>query len=183
MALFFGLQSLQAYSIFGWFAQVYRDAGFSPATAGLLLGAITGISIPFSFVVPALAARMPNQSWLLLAVMACYPVGYLGLAFAPRGGALVWALFVGIGTCTFPLILTLIGLRARTPAGTAALSGWTQAVGYLIAVAGPFGVGWLHDSTGGWTVPLLVLTVLTVPQLLLGLAVSRPAYVEDELRS
>ena len=29
MALFFGLQSLQAYSIFGWFAEVYRDAGFS----------------------------------------------------------------------------------------------------------------------------------------------------------
>ena len=29
MAAFFGLQSLQAYSVFGWFAQIYRDAGFS----------------------------------------------------------------------------------------------------------------------------------------------------------
>ena len=38
MALFFGLQSLQAYSIFGWFAELYRDAGFSAHTAGLLLG-------------------------------------------------------------------------------------------------------------------------------------------------
>ncbi len=27
MALFFGLQSLQAYSIFGWFAQLWRDSG------------------------------------------------------------------------------------------------------------------------------------------------------------
>ena len=35
MALFFGLQSVQAYSIFGWFAEVYRDAGFDPHTAGL----------------------------------------------------------------------------------------------------------------------------------------------------
>ncbi len=35
MALFFGLQSAQAYSIFGWFAEVYRDAGFDPHTAGL----------------------------------------------------------------------------------------------------------------------------------------------------
>jgi len=33
MALFFGLQSLQAYSIFGWFAELYRDAGFSAHTA------------------------------------------------------------------------------------------------------------------------------------------------------
>jgi CP family cyanate transporter-like MFS transporter len=39
----------------------------------------------------------------------------------------------------------------------------------------------LHDLTGAWTVPLLALLAVTVPQLLLGLAVSRPAYVEDEL--
>ena len=48
---------------------------------------------------------------------------------APRGGAWVWAVLVGIGTTTFPLILTLIGLRARTPEGTAALSGFAQSVG------------------------------------------------------
>ncbi len=114
MALFFGLQSLQAYSIFGWFAEVYRDAGFSAHTAGLLLGVITGISIPLSFVIPTLAARMDNQAPLMWALMACYPIGYLGLILAPRQGAWAWALVVGVGTCTFPLILTLIGLRART---------------------------------------------------------------------
>ncbi len=183
MALFFGLQSLQAYSIFGWFAQVYRDAGFPAHTAGLLLGVITGVSIPLSFVIPTLVGRLHDQRVLLTAVMACYPVGYLGLVLAPVGGAWVWAVFVGIGTTTFPLILTLIGLRARTPGGTAALSGFAQSVGYLIAGTGPFGVGLLHDLSGGWTVPLLVLLALTVPQLLAGWAVSRPAYVEDQLGS
>jgi CP family cyanate transporter-like MFS transporter len=182
MALFFGLQSLQAYSIFGWFAEVYRDAGFSAHTAGLLLGVITGISIPLSFVIPAQAARMRNQSSLMWAVMGCYPVGYLGLILAPRQGAWLWALLIGIGTCTFPLILTLIGLRARTPAGTAALSGFTQSTGYLVSAIGPFGVGLLHDLTGSWTVPLIGLIVVSVPQLVLGLAVSRPSYLEDELR-
>lgn len=181
MALFFGLQSLQAYSVFGWFAEVYRDAGFSANDAGLLLGVITGTSIPLSFVIPSLVARSRDQTLLMCALMGCYPVGYLGLIFAPHAGALVWALFVGIGLCTFPLILTLIGLRARTPAGTAALSGFAQSAGYLIAGTGPFGVGLLHDLSGGWTVPLLALLLLTVPQLLVGLAVSRPAYVEDEL--
>ena len=181
MALFFGLQSAQAYSIFGWFTEVYQDAGYSPHTAGLLLGAITGISIPFSFVVPALAARMPDQRVLIGALMACYPIGYLGLVLAPGSAALVWALIVGLGTCTFPLILTLIGLRARSSGGTAALSGFTQSAGYLISVIGPFGVGVLHDASGGWTVPLLVMTVFLVPQLLVGLAVGRPAYLEDEL--
>jgi CP family cyanate transporter-like MFS transporter len=181
MALFFGLQSLQAYSIFGWFAELYRDADFSAHQAGLLLGVITGVSIPLSFVIPTLVARSHNQTLLMCAIMACYPVGYLGLIFAPHAGAVVWAVLVGAGTTTFPLILTLIGLRARTPGGTAALSGFAQSMGYLIAGTGPFGVGLLHDLSGGWTVPLLALLALTVPQFVLGIAVSRPAYVEDEL--
>lgn len=181
MAGFFGLQSLQAYSIFGWFAQVYRDAGFSASTAGLLLGVITAISIPLSFWVPSIVARLHNQSWLILALVACYPIGYLGLIFAPVAGAWVWAVAVGIGASVFPLVLTLIGLRARTSAGTAALSGFTQSVGYLIAAIGPFGMGLLYDVTGGWTVPLSVLLVLVVPQLAAGLLVSRPSYIEDHL--
>ncbi|HJR40262.1 MAG TPA: MFS transporter, partial [Nocardioidaceae bacterium] len=182
MAGFFGLQSLQAYSIFGWFAQVYRDAGFSATTAGILLGVITAMSIPLSFWVPWMAARMQNQSWLVVGLLACYPVGYLGLIFAPVGGAWLWAVAVGAGAATFPLILTLIGLRARTSAGTAALSGFTQSVGYLIAAIGPFGVGVLYDLTGGWTVPLAALLALAVPQLVVGLVVSRPSYIEDHLR-
>jgi CP family cyanate transporter-like MFS transporter len=124
---------------------------------------------------------MDNQGPLMWAVMVCYPIGYLGLIFAPRQGAWAWALLVGIGTCTFPLILTLIGLRARTPAGTAALSGFTQSTGYLVSAIGPFGIGLLHDLSGGWTVPLVALILVSVPQLVLGLAVSHPSYLEDEL--
>jgi CP family cyanate transporter-like MFS transporter len=52
----------------------------------------------------------------------------------------------------------------------------------LIAVIGPFAVGALHDSSDGWTVPLLVLLALCVPQYLVGLLAARPAYVEDQLR-
>jgi len=183
MAVFFGLQSLQAYVIFGWVAKVYRDAGFSASTAGLLLGVATAVSIPLSFAIPSLTARIRDPRLLLTAVMGCYPVGYLGLMLAPVGGAWVWAVALGIGTCTFPFILTLIGLRARTPAGTAALSGFTQSVGYLISVVGPFGIGLLHEATGGWTVPLSTLLALSVPQYLVGLIASKPAYLEDQLAS
>jgi CP family cyanate transporter-like MFS transporter len=181
MALFFGLQSLQAYSIFGWTAKIFRDAGFSAHDAGLLLGITTGISIPLSFVIPRLAARASGQRALLTAIMAGYPIGYLGLILAPDSAAWLWATTLGIGTCTFPMILTLIGMRARTPGGTAALSGFTQSVGYLIAVIGPFGVGALHAASDGWSLPLWILLALCVPQYLLGLAVSRPAYVEDQV--
>ncbi len=181
MAAFFGLQSLQAYSVFGWFAKIYRDAGFSAGTAGLLLGVITAMSIPLSFWFPALAARLQNQTWLIAGLVVCYPIGYLGLIFAPVSGAWIWAVLVGTGAAVFPVVLTLIGLRARTSEGTAALSGFTQSVGYLIAALGPFGMGVLYSATGGWTVPLAVLTGLTVLQLGAGLLVARPSYIEDSL--
>ncbi len=183
MAAFFALQALQAYAVFGWFAAIYRDAGFSASTAGLLLGVITGTSIPLSFVVPSLAGRMRDLTPLVLALTACFPVGYLGLALAPRDLAVLWAVLVGAGTCTFPLVLVLIGLRSRTPEGTASLSAFTQSVGYAFAAVGPFGFGVLHDLTDGWTVPLVGLTVLVVPLAWCGLALARPTYVEDELEA
>jgi CP family cyanate transporter-like MFS transporter len=183
MAAFFGLQSLQAYSVFGWFAQVYRDAGFSAQTAGLLLGLVTAMSIPLSFWLPSLAARLEHQTWLIVGLVACYPVGYVGLLVAPVAGAWVWAAFVGVAAAVFPVILTLIGLRARSSEGTAALSGFTQSVGYLIAALGPFGMGLLYDLTGGWTAPLVALLVLVVPQAVTGLLVARPSYIEDQLMS
>jgi CP family cyanate transporter-like MFS transporter len=181
MALFFGFQSLQAYSVFGWFAQVYRDAGFSPGTAGLLLGVITAMSIPLSFWLPSWAARMEHQTWLIVGLVACYPVGYVGLIVAPVAGAWLWAVLVGVAASVFPVVLTLIGLRARTSEGTAALSGFTQSVGYLIAAIGPFGMGLAYDLTDGWTVPLIGLIVLVIPQLVAGLVVARPSYIEDAI--
>jgi CP family cyanate transporter-like MFS transporter len=181
MALLFGFQSLQAYSVFGWMAKIYRDAGFSPGTAGLLLGVVSAMSIPLSFWLPAWAARMRTQTWLIVVLVGCYPVGYLGLILAPVAGAFAWAVIIGTGASVFPVVLTLIGLRARTSEGTAALSGFTQSVGYLISAMGPLGMGVLYDVSGGWTVPLVALIVMVVPQLLAGLTVSRPSYIEDQL--
>jgi CP family cyanate transporter-like MFS transporter len=139
------------------------------------------MSIPLSFWLPALAARMGNQTVLIIALVACYPIGYLGIIFAPVSGAWLWAVAVGTATAVFPVVLVLIGLRARTSEGTAALSGFTQSVGYLFAGVGPFGMGLLFQLTGGWTVPLAALLALTVPQLAAGLMVARPAYIEDKL--
>jgi MFS transporter, CP family, cyanate transporter len=181
MAVFFGLQSLQAYAVFGWLPQIFRDAGYSASTAGLLLGITTAISIPISLLLPGLVVRSRHQGRLIIGLCATYVVGYLGLIVAASTVPWLWALLIGIGTGVFPLVLTLIGLRARTSEGTAALSGFAQSIGYLIAGIGPFMMGVLNSATGGWTVPLIVLLVLLVPQALSGLMVARERYLEDEL--
>jgi len=182
LALFFGMQSLQAYAVFGWLPEIYQEAGFSAQTAGLLLGVTTAVGIPIALVLPGWAARRANQSPFVVWLCACYVVGYVGLIVWPVEGAWVWASLIGIGTGIFPLTLTLIGLRTRTSAGTAALSGFAQSVGYLIAAAGPLMMGALFDATNSWTVPLLVLTVLVIPLAFTGIRASAPQYLEDQLR-
>lgn len=181
MAFFFGLQSMQAYVVFGWFPTLWRDAGYSPVAAGALVGLVAATSIPLSLWAPAALARSRRPERVMLAVMAAYPLGYLGLLIEPRTLAVPAAVLVGAGMTTFPLVLVLIGLRARTAAGTAALSSVTQSVGYLLAGVGPFAVGLLHERTGGWTWPLLVLLALGVPQVLVGVYAARSVPVEDQL--
>lgn len=182
MAALFGLQSMLAYAVFGWFATLWRDAGFSPSTAGLLVGVLTATSVPMSLWLPRLVARSERQGLIITAVVLCYPLGFLGLAVAPATLPVLWAVLVGAGSSVFPIVLVLIGLRARTSEGTAALSGFTQSVGYLISAAGPFGVGLLYGRTDGWVVPLAAMTAVTVPIVALGWYVVGRGPVEDELR-
>ncbi|MDX6372437.1 MAG: transporter, family, cyanate transporter [Nocardioidaceae bacterium] len=182
MTFFFGLQSLMAYAVFGWFATLWRDAGFGAGTASALVGIVASVSIPLSLWAPQVVARPGDQRWVLVLIMSCYPVAYVGLIVAPHALAVLWALVLGTALVTFPIVLTLVGLRTRTAGATAALSGWTQSTGYLMAALGPFGVGVLHDATGGWTAPLLVLTALSVPLFAVGLYVGKPAHIEDQLR-
>ena len=181
LALMFGFQAMHAYVAFGWLAQLWRDAGYSATAAGALVGLLGSVSIPLSLWLPTVAGRRTDQRSLLWAVIACYPVAYVGLMVAPASAAVLWALLVGIGLATFPLVLTLIGLRSRTPAGTAALSGFTQSAGYLLAAGGPFTIGVVYAATGGWTAPLALMTLMVLPMALLAGYVGRLRYVEDQL--
>ncbi|MEV0839311.1 MFS transporter [Actinocatenispora sera] len=183
LAVYMGMQSLQAYVVFGWLAKIFASAGFSSSTAGLLVSLVVAMGMPIAFFLPALAGRTRDQRPYVVLLVGCYVVGYVGLLAAPHAGALVWALLIGIGGGAFPLALLMVGLRARTPAGTAGLSGFVQSIGYLIAAVGPLLVGVLHDATGGWLVPVVFLLVMLVPQLFGGLVAGRNRYLEDESAS
>ena len=86
-----------------------------------------GLGIPISAAVPALLVRESRLPVIVVVLGGCYVAGYLGLAAEPVGGLWAWAILLGVGSGTFPLCLTLIALRARTPEGVAALSAFTQA--------------------------------------------------------
>jgi CP family cyanate transporter-like MFS transporter len=50
----------------------------------------------------------------------------------------------------------------------ASLSAFAQGFGYLIASAGPLIIGFLHDVTGGWAVPGLVLLAVCIATVAVG---------------
>lgn len=180
LAVFFGLQATGAYITMGWMAQIFRDAGVPAGTAGLLLAVTMAMGVPLAFVIPRVATRLPYQGPVVIALGLCGLAGYAGLYFAPAGGAWVWAVLLGVSNCSFPLALTMVGMRARTGAGVAQLSAFAQSTGYLISIPGPLLVGVLYQHSGGWGLPIALMTGLLIPQMAAGVLAGRDRTVEDE---
>ncbi|MEU8701082.1 MFS transporter [Streptomyces sp. NPDC048680] len=180
LACFFGLQATAAYITMGWMPQIFRDAGVSAGTAGVLLAVTMAMGVPLAFVIPRVAARMRNQGAIVVFLGACGLVGYAGLYLAPSGGAWAWALLLGISNCAFPLALTMIGMRSRSGAGVVRLSAFAQSTGYLISIPGPLLVGVLYQHSGGWGLPIALMAALMVPQMAAGILAGRDRTIEDE---
>jgi CP family cyanate transporter-like MFS transporter len=179
LTIFFAMQSLQAYIAFGWFARFLDDHGISSGTAGAMVALLSAVGIPVSLVAPRVPPRRHRP--LIAAFGLCNLVAYSGLAVAPVGGAWAWMVLAGIGSGMFPVALTLIGLRSRTAATTAALSGFVQAIGYIIAGCGPLLFGALFGATGSWALPLTVLFVALAVTMVAAWPSTAVRYVDDEL--
>lgn len=182
LMIFFGIQGLEAYVVIGWAASYLRDMGLSAATAGLLLGLNQVIGIPLSALVPSLTVRPRMQRPLLMAFMAFYVLGWTGLWVAPRTVPWLWMALLAAAMASFPMVLTLLGMRARTAETTAALSTYAQSWGYVISGVGPLLVGVLLGATGSY-VPMFVLVLAGVVVLAwTGWLITRERFVDDEVK-
>lgn len=179
--LCFGAQSAQAYAQFGWFPAILEDAGLSPAAAGAMLGILGAVGIPTTLALPALIARFEHTGVLPWSFGILTAAGWAGVLWAPTAAPWLWATLLGIGGCAFTWVLTMIGRRSRTPDGTAALSGFVQPLGYVLAGLGPFGVGLLHDATGSWTPAVAALGAAALLIGVTGMFVDRERFIEDDL--
>ncbi|MHA6668729.1 MFS transporter [Homoserinimonas sp. A447] len=182
LAVVFAISSVHFYTAAAWFPELLVDtAGVNAFEAGGILAIFTLVGVPTALIVPILAARMRNVSWMVLFGLLFFILGYLGLLLAPAAAPILWAVFVGTGNLIFPVSLVLINLRSRTHQGSVALSGFVQGFGYAIAAAIPLLVGVLHDLSGGWTLPMLMVLVVTAACIGPAIALRRPKFIEDEL--
>jgi CP family cyanate transporter-like MFS transporter len=172
---FMGLQSLIYYATLSWLPTILRDRGESAAGAGDLLALMGVGNLAVSLIVPVAAQRMRAQHALVIPTVLAVAAGLAGLVYAPLGGAVAWALILGAGqNAALALAIFFTAARSPNPAAAASLSAFSQSAGYLLAAAGPIGVGLLRSETGSWTAPVAVLLALTAILLVAGLLAARP---------
>lgn len=181
LVVLFAMMSLSNYGIITWVPAVLTDAGGSATLGGSMVALYSSWGVVAALVVPHVATRMANPFAVVVACAVVLVAGYVGLLVSPLDGTVLWVCALGIGVSTFPLCMTLINRRTRTPQTASAVSGFVQGIGYGLACVGPVGLGLLREATGSWSVPLLVLAATAVPGVVAGWFACRPRYVEDDV--
>ena len=154
---------------------MYRDFGASPAVAGLLLSVSGLVQIPCRSWCRRGEPGGPPDRYAAFGT-ASIGAGLAGVLLAPMAAPYLWVGLIGAGQgACFALGLNLLVLRTQRVADTARVSAMAQSIGYTLCAAGPLLVGLLHDATGSWTVPLVLLLALLVPQLAAGRSQGAPA--------
>ena len=180
LGLMFGMTSLVTYAMFTWLPKLLADAGGSQAFGGAMTALFAALGLLGALLIPGWAARVRNPFVLVAACALANLVAFAGLWWAPMRWPLLWVVLLGVGGSTFPLALTLINLRTRTPAGSAALSGFTQSLGYSLSCAGPLLFGMLHALSGGWGWSFAFFVLCTMALLAGAWQACRPRLLEDQ---
>jgi len=180
VSLFMACQSTAFYVMIAWLPSILADLeGISPARSGVILFIYQIFVLGGVMSVPLLVHRFDDQRWIGAGCASLIFFGFAGLLFA-TADALFWLSVMGVGAGgSMVLAMTWFGLRASSTGQAVALSGMAQAIGYLVSALAPILIGWLHDRTQGWTMPLLLMLGFSATQVCMGYLSGRPLKVGE----
>ena len=168
-----GLQSLGFYVAVVYLPSILHSNGTSMTSAGWHLAMMLFAGLLGSAVSPPIVRRLQDQRLFAAGAAGLGVLSYLGFVVAPDL-AMLWSATVGLSQgIGITHALSSFALRARDDQEAAALSGMGQSLGYLFAALGPLLFGVLHDTTGGWTSPLVVLAAIVGAQAIVSLGAGR----------
>jgi CP family cyanate transporter-like MFS transporter len=178
VAVYMGLQASMFYMFVTWLAPLSMSIGRSEVVAGVDVMVYQLFSLAGCLLLP-LILRGALERWAPALIPSLAIVGVAGLMIAP-GGVLVWGSLIGLtGGATLAMSLTLMAQRARDHDTSAALSGMSQSVGYVIAALGPIAFGALHTLTGGWLLPLALVLAVLAALTVVGVFAGRDRFVVE----
>jgi CP family cyanate transporter-like MFS transporter len=164
----FAVQSMLVYTLLSWLPHILISRGSDPATAGFMLGLVQAVSIPTVLLLLWMASKPRLLRPAFILTCGCAVAGFTTLLLLPVAFSVVPAILTGMGLGIFPLLMLMISRSGESAAETTALSTLAQSVGYLLAAAGPFGLGLLQGALGSWTIPLVILVGVALVQFVLG---------------
>jgi CP family cyanate transporter-like MFS transporter len=178
VTLFMGIQSMVFYVLIAWLPEILKQQGIDSNQSGWYLSIMQLALLPFTFIVPVIAGRMSNQRMLMVITIILLLTGTLGLLYGSSNIILLWIIILGIGGgFAFSLSMMFFGLRTENAHQAAELSGMAQSIGYLLAATGPAFIGFLHDATNSWNLPLFILLGASVLLFFVGIGASRNRFV------
>ncbi|WP_462412709.1 CynX/NimT family MFS transporter [Neobacillus sp. Marseille-QA0830] len=179
IAIFMGFQSFLFYVTVSWLPEILHSHGISLSAAGWLLSFSQLVGLPASFFIPVLASRSRSQVGVSFFLSLCSVLGYGGLLLGSSYPVLIISIIlVGVALGgIFPLALSLMGLRTQNARQAAELSGMSQSTGYILAAVGPLFIGYIFDRTSSWTIPLVILIVISFIVMLFGMLAGRNRYI------
>jgi CP family cyanate transporter-like MFS transporter len=177
----FGVSSISAYVAMAFLPSMLIAVGISPAVAGIAIGIALAVGIPQALLVPPLATRSRTVVPMIAVAGLCGFAGWTGMLLAPAGAPYLWGALIGLAPITFPLSLVLVNSRTRSHRVTVSVSAFVQGVAYVAAGLFALAVGVIHDATGSWVAPIILLlasTGLALPAILI---LRRGRFVDDEI--
>ncbi|BBY46696.1 MFS transporter (plasmid) [Mycolicibacterium arabiense] len=169
VALFYAFQQLVWYTTTTWIPSFYISLGYSSSTAGWFLAIVCFCAIATAVATPFVAQRSHKQGHLVVVGAVSCAIALLGIVMKPTAAPAFWSALLGLG---FGVVVSLgimfMSTRASHHSSAAQLSAMSQAVGYLVAAAGPVALGVARDATGNWTLGWLIVLGAVVPMTIAG---------------
>lgn len=168
LAAYNGAQTLLFFALITWMPDVVRDAGLSPQAGGNAVLVFTLFGVPASLL--SAAGRGLGHRKVLAIPCGLWGIGLIGLVGDPSH-YLHWAALLGVAQ-GLGLSLAFAQMAHGTKDGQMAgdVAGMTQAVGFILGAGGPWAVGALRDTSGGWALPLAFLLAVAAAMLAAALA-------------
>lgn len=178
-ALFYSMAALNTYALLAWLPTIFAAQGQTQAQAATMYSIYTFMTLPMAAITPAIASKLKNPLPFGIFLSSVAAIGYFGILYAPPSTAMLWAFIAGIGGGAFPFAMTMFNLRTRSPAGSAAVTGFALGCGYAVGTVGPFLGGLLSTATGSWDLALLVFAATAIPMAFGAFLLSHSGIFED----
>jgi CP family cyanate transporter-like MFS transporter len=162
------------HSLNNWLPEILRSRGMTATEAGYWAALPVLVGIGAALTIPRLATaerRFP----ILMGLIASAGAATLFLNFGDGGSLTAGLVLSGLarGTLSSIAVLTLMESEGGSSSHVGQASGLYFSAGEIGGMLGPLSVGYVSNVTGGFTVPLLMLTVDASILFLLCLAMWR----------